>query len=94
MTEGELLHVDCDRHGRGVAAVVCGHLTCSAARGLGFVENSSVPGDLQGWCGACEAKFLEEGELTEVFRAFHRMALVCETCYGGIRARNELLAEE
>ena len=55
----------------------------------GFVENSSVPGDYQGWCGACEALFLEVGDChTERFRAFTRMSLVCEACYVEIRARH------
>ncbi len=90
MSDDDPLYVDCDIHGRGVAAVVCRHLCNEKTRPLGFVENSSEPGDLQAWCGQCEARFEEEGEMTEAFRAFNDFALVCETCYGDIRARHDV----
>lgn len=48
---------------------------------LGFIENSSNPDDLQAWCAMCEAKFEAEGGMTEVFRNFNDMAIVCVTCY-------------
>jgi hypothetical protein len=48
---------------------------------VGFVENSDDPNDLQAWCNACEAKFQAEGEMTEAFRKFNGMTLVCVTCY-------------
>ncbi|MEZ6186000.1 MAG: hypothetical protein R3F62_13445 [Planctomycetota bacterium] len=83
----EPLQVACERHGRGVAAVVCGHLL-GAGPPRGLVVNSDEPGDLQAWCDACEARFQEEGGLTEAFQAFHRMSLVCEACYAEIAARH------
>lgn len=82
------LYLDCARHGRGIAAVVCGHLLGEREDPRGFVVNSDVPGDHQAWCDACEARFLVEGELNEAFRAFTRMSLVCEDCYAGIRERH------
>jgi len=48
---------------------------------VGFVENSSDPDDLQAWCEACEAFFLQEGSLTEAFKAFIDPAIVCDFCY-------------
>jgi hypothetical protein len=44
----------------------------------GFVENSSDPDDLQAWCAACEELFIREGEMTEAFRAFNDMKVVCD----------------
>lgn len=88
MADKDFLYVDCDKHGRGIAAVVCRHLCDDQATSPGFVENSSEPGDKQAWCLECEALFLEEGELTETFRKFNDMALVCEACYEIIRSRN------
>ena len=85
MSEAEMLYVDCDKHGRGVAAVVCRHLCRSRAAPLGFIENSDEPGDYQAWCNACEAMFEKEGEMTEAFVRFNDFALVCESCYDEIR---------
>jgi hypothetical protein len=89
MSETEAMSIQCCRHGPGIAAVVCGHLAGSGASGRGFVENSSEPEDLQGWCGACEDFFDREGEMTEAFRAFNNMAIVCTACYHEIKAANE-----
>lgn len=81
--------IECCRHGHGIAAVVCGHLAGTGASAQGFVENSSEPEDLQGWCGACEDYFEREGEMTEAFRAFNNMTIVCAACYREIKAANE-----
>lgn len=56
---------------------------------VGFVENSSDPHDLQAWCDRCEAFFVREGELTEVFKAFNDFRLVCIDCYALIKARHQ-----
>ncbi len=88
MTDDAPLIVDCDVHGKGVAAVVCRHLCTEKAVPLGFVENSDTPGDRQAWCDQCEAFFLEQGDLTEEFQAFNDMALVCEACYEIIRNKH------
>lgn len=83
--------INCCTHGECVAAVVCQHLLDSAKLSpAGFVENSSDPTDLQAWCYACEEKFLSEGEMTEVFREFNGMTIVCVECYAGIRARHTI----
>lgn len=55
---------------------------------VGFVENSDDPDDLQAWCDACERMFLAEGEMTPAFRAFNRMAVVCDRCYAGLKNRH------
>ena len=88
MSEDELLYVDCDKHGRGLAAVVCRHLCNDKTALLGFVENSSEPGDRQAWCLKCEEFFLAEGEMTEAFREFNHMAIVCEACYEVLKSRH------
>jgi hypothetical protein len=88
MESDEVAEVDCARHGKKHAAVVCGHLLGTSAEARGFVENSDEPGDYQGWCAACEELFLVEQDLTETFAAFTKMSIVCETCYFDIRARH------
>ena len=80
--------IACGTHGKRVASIVCIHLLTAKDRCLGFVENSSDPLDLQAWCSACEAKFLEEGDMTQEFREFNDMHLVCDFCYATIKARH------
>lgn len=80
--------VDCVCHGRGVAAVLCGHLLRKGGEPAGFVENSSLPEDLQAWCDACERKFLDEGSMNAAFLAFNAMVVVCTRCYGEARRRH------
>lgn len=79
--------IDCDEHGRSTGAVVCRHHLDSAVP-VGFIENSSEPDDLQGWCFACEQRFLEEGELNEAFRAFNDFGVVCLQCYEKLKRRH------
>ena len=55
---------------------------------VGFVENSSDPNDLQAWCEQCEKMFLSEGDKTEAFKRFNRMAIVCNVCYAEFKARH------
>ncbi len=75
MLDEEPLLVDCGEHGKRVATVVCRHLLEEKGRKVGFVENNSDPNDLQAWCDDCERLFLEEGEMTEQFRAFSSNSL-------------------
>ena len=82
------LWIDCERHHRQRAAVVCSHLAKPSAVRLGFVENSSDPDDLQAWCATCEATFLAEGGMTDAFRELHAMTVVCEHCYRAARDAN------
>lgn len=92
MQQDDELKVDCPTHGRSECAVVCGHLVNSllndSNKVLGFVENSSIPGDLQGWCDDCEQFFLQEKEMTETFKSFTKVAVVCEQCYLSIRDKH------
>jgi hypothetical protein len=69
-------------------AVICGHLLGDTDRVLGFVENSSDPEDLQGWCDDCERMYAQEGDRTPAFKAFHKMVVVCDRCYRRIRKRH------
>ena len=79
--------ITCRRHGeRQPTAVVCGHHTYRAGTGLGFVENSTTPGDRQACCDGCEERFLAEGSMTDEFRAFNQMKGVCDGCYDEIKA--------
>ena len=82
----EVEHVECSTHGRKVAASVCGHLVRNNGLALGFVENSSDPNDLQGWCFACEHLFLQEQDKTERFRSFCQHSVVCSACYEAIKS--------
>ncbi len=82
----EPLTVECERHGKGVAASVCGHLVNNHGMPLGFIENSADPQDLQAWCFACEYVFLQEEDKTETFRKFCNPAIVCSQCYEDIKA--------
>jgi hypothetical protein len=79
--QSEPLLVDCGEHGQRTSAVVCRHLVKAAGDPLGFIENSSDPNDLQAWCHKCELVFEEEDGMTEKFREFNDMALVCVICY-------------
>ena len=88
MTDDDVLYVDCDKHGRGLAAIVCRHLCSVKTARIGFVENSSEPGDKQTWCLKCEELFLAEGEMTDAFKGFNDMAIVCEACYEDARSRH------
>ena len=83
--------IDCDTHGRSIAAVVCCHMLQASDRVVGFVENSADPDDLQAWCDACEALFLQEGGLTDAFRRFNDMKVVCSECYAALEARHSPL---
>ena len=70
----DFLYVDCDKHGRGVAAIVCRHLCNEKITSIGFIENSSEPGDKQDWCLECEEYSIEQGEMTDAFNEFNDMA--------------------
>ena len=89
MSDEDPIFVDCKKHGRGIAAVVCRHLCTSEYDPAGFIENSSEPGDMQAWCFRCEDMFEKENGMTDAFKEFNDMALVCETCYEEIRARHD-----
>ena len=80
MTE-EPLDINCDKHGKGIAAVVCRHLIRNTGQPLGFIENSRVKNDFQAWCFACEYVYEIEGEMTPKFREFCSFSMVCEQCY-------------
>ncbi len=85
----EELSIECNQHGKSSCAVVCQHLIKTSGEPLGFVENSSEPGDYQGWCNACEELYLQELDLTEKFKEFNGMSVVCEKCYFEIRDNHE-----
>ena len=82
--------IDCGSHGDRISAVVCGHLLQSGPAPAGFIENSSDPHDLQAWCHSCEEKFEQEDGMTDTFKAFNRMAIVCVVCYDGAKARHSI----
>jgi hypothetical protein len=88
MSIEEPLTVSCGDHGKQVAAVVCCHMLETKDRVLGFVENSSDPNDLQAWCGDCEELFQREQEMTDGFRKFNDMSIVCIACYAMFRDRH------
>jgi hypothetical protein len=85
--ENEAL-IDCECHGKSLAAMVCEHLTVFQDQPAGFIENSNVPDNLQAWCNACEALYNIEESLTEKFKAFNNMSVVCSKCYQDIKRKN------
>jgi hypothetical protein len=84
--------LQCDTHGTAPSSVVCVHLLEARDRAVGFIENSSEPNDLQAWCDACEQLFEREGEMTEAFREFSGIHLVCVFCYATIKERNSAMS--
>ena len=80
--------INCGPHGKCESAVVCKHLLASAEAPAGFIENSSDPHGLQAWCHRCEEKYEQEGGMTDAFREFNSMAIVCVVCYGEAKARH------
>ena len=90
--EEDELNIDCETHGKRVAATLCRHLVNNNGTPLGFIENSSIPSDLQGWCYACEHVFLQEEDKTERFVNFTKMTLVCTECYSSIKASHDVCA--
>jgi len=85
--------VNCGPHGERVSTVVCKHLLQEHPAPAGFIENSSDPNDLQAWCYLCEGKFQEEGDMTDAFREFNGMAIVCVVCYAEAKARHTIPAD-
>jgi hypothetical protein len=90
MNKADPLMLYCGTHGERASAVVCKHMLRNEPAPSGFIENSSDPEDLQAWCYRCEEKFEQEGEMTDAFRAFNDMALVCIDCYKEAKARHSL----
>lgn len=82
--------INCGAHGGRVSAVVCKHLLSLAVAPAGFIENSSDPHDLQAWCHQCEEKFEQEGGMSDEFRKFNDMSIVCVVCYGEAKSRHSL----
>ena len=87
MEDHEPLWVDCGRHGKRVSSVVCRHQITSSDP-VGFVEIRSEPNDLQAWCESCEQLFLAEGDMTEKFRTYNDMAIVCCVCYAALKQKH------
>ncbi len=84
--------INCGPHGERVSAVVCKHLLQTDPAPVGFIENSNDPNNLQSWCYLCEEKFQQENEnMTESFRQFNGMTIVCVICYNEIQARHTVL---
>ena len=93
MSPTEPLLINCGSHGDRISAVVCRHMLDTLEPAVGIVENNDDPNDLQAWCFACEEKYLEEGDLTDAFREFNDMVLVCVACYAEIKERHTLPAQ-
>lgn len=89
-SEGDVLMVNCGAHGRRVAAVICRHMLATDGPARGVIENSDDPDDLQAWCYDCEEKFMEEDGMTEAFREFNDLAIVCVQCYAEAVARHTI----
>ena len=92
MTATDPQMINCGSHGERISAVVCKHLLLSEPGRSGFIENNDDPHDLQAWCYACEDLFEQEGGMTDTFREFNGMAVVCVTCYAEAKVVNTLPA--
>ena len=88
MTKSGPMMLDCGIHGKRISSVVCKHMLHNEPAPSGFIENRSDPDDLQAWCHQCEEKFEQEGGMTEAFRQFNGMTLVCVACYTEAKARH------
>lgn len=86
----ESLKINCNVHGKSDSSVVCGHLVNNVGVALGFVENISIPSDFQGWWYACEFVFSQEQDMTDEFKAFNQMTMVCEQCYKSIKHHHDV----
>jgi len=84
--------INCGHHGERISAVVCKHMLRSQPAPAGFIENSDDPHDLQAWCYHCEEKFEQEGGMTDAFKDFTGMTIVCEVCYGAAKQRHTIKA--
>jgi hypothetical protein len=84
----EPMMVNCGSHGERISAVVCRHILKPEATPAGFIENSDDPHDLQAWCYLCEEKFQIENGMTDAFKEFNNMAIVCLVCYSEAKARH------
>lgn len=88
MSNADPLILNCGTHGERVSAVVCKHMLHDEPAPAGFIENSCDPHDLQAWCHRCEEKFEQEGGMTDAFKAFNDMAVVCVDCYEDAKERH------
>ena len=92
MATTDPMMIGCGEHGERISTVVCKHMLQGRPVPAGFVENSSDPNDLQAWCYLCEDKFQLEGDMTDAFREFNGMAIVCIVCYADAKARHTIPA--
>jgi hypothetical protein len=76
--------VTCSRHGAAESRFLCQHLTPESAA-LGFVVS---PDGTDGWCGACDAVWSEEGEWNDRVERQLDIKHVCSQCFDEIAARN------
>ncbi len=84
--------ISCNSHGERVSAVICQHLLQGQRVPAGFVENNNDPNDLQAGCHLCEEKFQLEGGMTNAFREFNGMTVICVACYAEAKERHAVAA--
>ena len=94
MAATEPMMINCDSHAERISAVVCKHMLRPQGTPSGFVENSDDPNDLQAWCYRCEEMFQQEGGMTEAFKEFNNMAIVCVVCYGEAKEHHTILPSQ
>jgi hypothetical protein len=86
--------VECKRHGRGHATIVCGHLP--GAVGAGFFSARGGPTEDErpdAWCVRCEEALDAEGGWNGAMQEFASLTLLCSGCYDEVRAKNRYLAD-
>ena len=93
MTKSGPMMLDCGIHGKRISAVVCRHMIRGEPAPSGFIENRSDPDDLQArLCHQCEEEFEKEDGMTDAFRQFNGMTLVCVVCYAEAKSSRSVPA--
>jgi hypothetical protein len=83
-------YIECATHGHTEPALICHHLVDNGrTQALGFYQADIDPdnrewGDLNAWCGQCDAMLESEGEWNDASEAFADIKVVCIECYRAI----------
>ena len=78
--------IQCERHGLGTKAYVCGHLLKSTGAGFFFDTGDQEP---VAWCYLCETVRLSNGDWDDDNVTEMGLRLVCMSCYSEIAKRNQ-----
>lgn len=84
--------IQCEDHTSARMALVCQHLINADNKGFHeAIDSDAIKDDddtFQAWCDDCERLYPQEQDLSDKFKAFADMKVVCEECYFEIKKRN------